>query len=65
MGGDIRMSLRPHTPSSHAQGHRHLYRRVPETAKRDYRLHVRPSVRTEHIGSHWTGFHEILHPSII
>ena len=35
-------------------------RRVRKIPKSDYLLrHVRPSVRMEQLGSHWTDFHEI------
>jgi hypothetical protein len=37
-----------------------MFRRVREVAKSDYQLHVRPSVRYEEFGSHWTDFHENL-----
>ena len=36
-----------------------LFRRVRKIAKSDYELrHVRPSVRIEQLGSHWTDLHE-------
>ena len=39
--------------------------RVRKIAKSDYSLrHVRPSVRMQQLGSHWTDFHEIWHLSI-
>ena len=37
-----------------------LFRRVHKIAKSDYQLrHGCLCVRTEHLGSHWTDFHEI------
>ena len=41
-----------------------VFRHFRKIAKRDYWLHVCPSVRMEHLGSHWTDFHEILYLSI-
>ena len=40
------------------------FRRICKIAKIDYQLHVRPSVRMEQLGSHWTDYHEIWHLSI-
>jgi len=38
-----------------------VFRRVRKIAKSDYLLrHIRPSLRMERLGSHWTYFHEIL-----
>jgi hypothetical protein len=42
----------------------HLFRRVRKTAKIDYQLRhvcpsVRPSIRMEQLGSHWSDFHDI------
>ena len=37
----------------------YIFRHVCKIAKSDYYLrHVCPSVRMEHLGSHWTDFHE-------
>jgi hypothetical protein len=37
-----------------------LFGRVRKTAKIDYQLrHVRPSIRMEQLGSHWSDFHDI------
>jgi len=41
------------------------FRRVRKIAKSDYSLrHIHPSVRMEHLASHWTDFHEIWYLSI-
>jgi hypothetical protein len=43
----------------HVCGHAEGFRRVRKIAKSDYELrHVRPSVRMEQLGSHWTDFDE-------
>jgi hypothetical protein len=36
-----------------------VFRRIRKIAKSGYYLHVRPSVRMEKLGSHWTDLDEI------
>jgi hypothetical protein len=48
-----------HCTSKKIHQQMHNFRRVREIAKSDNQLrHIRPSVRTEQPGYHWTDFHE-------